>query len=916
MPTQQLQADGTGAPLPRRAGSWLLKAALVAAAYAVCGKLGLLLAIPPGYATAVWPPSGVALAAVMLGGARLWPGVMLGSFLVNVSTSWDASTPEALARSLAIALAIAGGAALQAVVGGWLIRRFVGYRNIFTQEVDVVRILLYGAPLSCLINSFIGTGTLWWAGLVPTPNLLFNWWTWWVGDSIGVLIFMPLICAWALPGRQWLGRQVSLTLPLAAMFVAMVGLFFFVSSREQTRLQGEFDRTAQRIAAAFQARLDNDLVVLDAINGLLTVSDRITAQQFHDFVAPRMQGRSDIKALEWLPRVGDGERAGFEETMRAAARPGFRIWEKDSQGRDVPAATRPEYFPVTYLEPFAGNAVAQGYDDNSEPTRSAALRHAITTGRTTATARIRLVQERGEQWGTIVFSPVFRNGAAGAQQPGQLLGFALAVFRIGDLVQAALQEAAASGLELRLLDAALPPDQGVLYQAAATEQLKPRQIARSRSITVNMAERQWSLDFILPADYLVSHRSWQAWGLLAVGLLITGMLGILILVLIGRESKVEELVQSRTSALRAAQLRFRRLLENTPDAMVITDHNGIIQLVNARIEQLFGYSREEMIGQPVELMVPDRQRPAHTGHRAAFFGSPQARPMGAGLELWGRRKDGTEVPVEISLSPLETEEGVWATAAIRDISERKAAEQKLASYAKDLERSNAELEQFAYVASHDLQAPLRSIVGFGQLLQADYKGRFDADADTYIGFMVNSAGQMQSLIRDLLTYSRIGRGSALGGSADCGQVLAEVLAQLRPLIQERNALITHDPLPEVACAPLELGQIFQNLIGNAIKFQNAGSRPLIHIGAQRDGEFWRLSVRDNGIGIDARYRERIFHMFQRLHTPDKFEGTGIGLAICRKIVLRHGGRLWVESEPGRGSTFYFTFAGSASGAAA
>jgi signal transduction histidine kinase/integral membrane sensor domain MASE1 len=780
MPTAQAMATATGRPPLHPALSWLLKAAAVAAAYAICGRLSLLLAIPPGYATAVWPPSGIALAGILLGGARLWPGVLLGSFLVNVSTSWDASTPAALALSLAIALAIGGGAALQAVVGAWLIRRFVGYRNIFTQEVDVVRILLFGAPLSCLINSVIGVGTLWLAGLIPAPSLLFNWWTWWVGDSIGVLIFTPLICAWALrPRQQWLGRQISLTLPLAAMFAAVVALFFYVSSREQTRLQAEFDRTTQRIAASLQARLDNDLTILDSINGLFAVSDAITARQFHDFVAPRLQGRSDIKALEWQPRIEDSERDGFEQAMRAAGDPAFRIWEKDAQGRAVPAARRPQYVPVTYIEPIEGNDVALGYDDESEPTRAAALRSAMASGRTSATARIRLVQETGEQWATILFSPVFRSAADHGGQAGSLRGFAVAVFRIGDLAQSSMQEAAATGLELRLLDNSLPTNQTVLYQSGNSGQLKPRQIAQSRSVPVRMAERQWTLEFILPADYLVSHRSWQAWGLLAVGLLITGLLGILILVLIGRESKVEELVQQRTAALRAAQ--------------------------------------------------------------------------------------------------------------------------------QDLERSNAELEQFAYVASHDLQAPLRSIVGFGQLLQSDYKGRFDADADSYIGFMVKSAGQMQSLIRDLLSYSRIGRGSALGGSADCGQVLAGVLAQLQPLIQERGALISHDPLPVVACAPLELGQIFQNLIGNALKFQPAGNRPLIHVGAEREGGYWRLSVRDNGIGIDARYRERIFQMFQRLHGADKFEGTGIGLAICRKIVLLHGGRLWVESEPGRGSTFYFTF---------
>ena len=892
--------------LPRSAGRHLLLLAAIAAAYAVVGRLGLLLAIPPGYATAVWPASGVALAAILLGGRRLWPGVLLGSFLVNIWTSLDSTSLAALAKSAAIAVSIGGGAALQALAGAYLIRRFVGYRNIFTQEVDVVRILFLGGPLSCVVNSLVGVGTLWAAGLIPAPNLLFNWWTWWVGDSIGVLIFLPLICAWALrPQRRWLRQQVALTLPLMAMFAVVVCLFFFVSSREQTRLQTEFERTTERIGEGFQARVDSDLTVLDAVRSFFAASDHVSEQQFGIFVASQLQAHPDIRALEWLPRVSAAELPGFEAGMRAAGNAGFRVWQKDGQGSDLAVTPRPVYFPVAYLAPRQSNEVALGYDDASEPTRGAALQHAIDSGRVTATARIRLVQETGEQWGAILFAPVFRD-PSGEAQPRLLLGFALAVFRIGDLAQSSLQDVAGAGMKLRLMDNTPGEQPAVLCETGEPELLKPRQIAKSRAVQLRVAERLWTLEFTLPADYLVAHRSWQAWGLLAVGLLITGLLGILILVLIARQAKVEELVLSQTAELKLAQGRFRRLLENTPDAMVITDQAGTIQLVNAQIERLFGYSREEMIGQSVELMVPERLRRQHVGYRTGYFGRPQARPMGANIELWGRRKDGSEVPVEISLSPLETEDGTWATAAIRDISERKAAEQRLADYAKDLERSNGELEQFAYVASHDLQAPLRSIVGFGQILRQDYLGRLDAEADTYIQFMVKSAAQMQSLIRDLLTYSRIGREGALGGPADCGEALAEVQLQLQSLIRERGAQITHDPLPVVACAPLELRQVLQNLIGNAIKFQTPGRQPLIHVAAVREGREWKISVRDNGIGIEPRYRERIFQMFQRLHTSEQYEGTGIGLAICRKIVQRCGGRLWAESEPGQGSTFCFT----------
>lgn len=903
---------------PRRsvAGGYLLRLAAVAAAYAVCGRLSLLLAIPPGYATAVWPPSGVALAAMLLGGPRLWPGVLLGSFLVNISTAWDASTTPALARSLAIALSIGGGAALQALAGAQLIRRFVGYRNIFTQEVDVVRMLLLGGPLSCVVNSLVGVSTLWVAGLIPAPNLLFNWWTWWVGDSIGVLIFMPLICAWALrPRRRWLRQQIALTLPLAAMFAIVVCLFFFVSRREQTRLQSEFEQTTRHIAEEFQARLDNDLIVLEAVRSFFAAADQVSERQFDIFVASQLRAHPDIRALEWGPRIEPAQLPAFEAAMRAAGHAGFRVWQKDDQGRAVPVSPRDAYFPVSYMAPRNGNEAALGYDTNSEAVRHVAVAHAIDSGRATASGRIRLVQEPGEQWGTILYSPVFP-GAAGPGNPGrQPVGLSQAVFRIGDLAQLMLQEVAAAGLKLRLLDSTAPAQPELLCETGAPELLKPSQVARSRLVPVQMAERQWTLEFTLPADYLVAHRSWQAWGLLAVGLIITGLLGVLILVLIARQAKVEELVQSQTKELKAAESRFRRLLENTPDAMVITDQSGIIQLVNAQIEQLFGYSREEMIGQPIELLVPERLRAQHGGYRKSYFEQPQTRPMGADIELRGRRKGGGEVPVEISLSPLETEEGTWATAAIRDISERKAAEQRLADYAKDLERSNGELEQFAYVASHDLQAPLRSIVGFGQILRQDYRGRLDAEADTYIQYMVKSATQMQSLIRDLLTYSRIGRDDGSGGPADCAEVLAEVEVQLQPLIREHGAQITHDPLPVVACTPLELRQILLNLIGNALKFQTPERQPRIHLGAVREEHGWHLSVSDNGIGIEPRYRERIFQMFQRLHTADRYEGTGIGLAICRKIVQRHGGRLWVESEPGQGSVFHFTLQAGGGGRA-
>ncbi|MGQ0530252.1 MAG: MASE1 domain-containing protein [Panacagrimonas sp.] len=216
----------------------------VALVYAVSGKLSLLLAIPPGYATAVWPASGAALAACLLWGWRMWPGVLVGSFLVNVATSWDGSTLALAVRSTVLALSIGTGAALHAVVGAWLIRRSGGFANVFTPEAGVIRMLMLGGPASCVISASVGVGSLWTAGLIPTPNLIFNWWTWWVGDSIGVMIFTPLICAWSLPS-SWRRQKIALSLPMGVLFAVVVSLFFYVSAGESKRLSAEFEARAR-----------------------------------------------------------------------------------------------------------------------------------------------------------------------------------------------------------------------------------------------------------------------------------------------------------------------------------------------------------------------------------------------------------------------------------------------------------------------------------------------------------------------------------------------------------------------------------------------------------------------------------------------------------------------------------------------
>jgi PAS domain S-box-containing protein len=479
-------------------------------------------------------------------------------------------------------------------------------------------------------------------------------------------------------------------------------------------------------------------------------------------------------------------------------------------------------------------------------------------------------------------------------------------------------------------------------------------------------------------------------------------------------------------ALRSSEAKFRGLLESAPDAMVISNLQGRILLVNAETERLFGYSRDELIGQNVEALVPERFRGKHPGHC-----------HGRGI-----RKDKTEFPIEIGLSLIDAAEGALISNAIRDVTARveaqealRASEEKLRmtleaaemgswfwdiqqdeiSYSEkfvtlyglapgakltvadilqlihpddrerilqsikntlelgmtydveyraiwpdssvhwlaakgrahrnpegvatrmqgvlldidvrkaaqealkhrevlerrsaELKRSNDELQQFAYIAAHDLQEPLRMVASYTQLLSKRYKGRLDSDADDFIAYAVDGAHRMQRLVEDLLAYCRVGTAGNSFRETSCEAALELALANLQGAIRDSGAVVTHDPLPTVTADSAQLVQLFQNVVGNAIKYRSAAP-PQVHVSAEnRTGEEWIFSIRDNGLGIEPQFFERIFVMFQRLHGRNDFSGTGIGLALCKKIAERHGGRMWVESVPGNGSTFYFALPG-------
>jgi PAS domain S-box-containing protein len=479
---------------------------------------------------------------------------------------------------------------------------------------------------------------------------------------------------------------------------------------------------------------------------------------------------------------------------------------------------------------------------------------------------------------------------------------------------------------------------------------------------------------------------------------------------------------------------FKALFEHATLSILVADETGIIRMVNPGTEKLFGYSKQELTGQPVELLIPLELRDNHRQYRQQYFDAPKVRPMGFGRELFARHKDGRTFPVEISLGhykldnkkmavafitdiserkrqeeilrvreettrlimnsaldaiicidtdgritvwnpqaekifgwkeidvrgsllsetiiphkyrqaheagmkhylqsgegpvlnqiieitalhisgrefpieltivPIHQDGTLFFCAFLRDITERKNAEERQKQYANVLKQKNIELEQFAYVVSHDLQEPLRTVSGFVDLLRRHYKGKEDEVSGRYINYITEASQRMRILVKDLLDYSRLGRERKLG-QIDCNEVVREALSDLAIAIRESQAKVNIEALPVISGYRTEIKQLFQNLISNSLKFRKPNEIPVIDLWAEDDKDFWKFTIRDNGIGINKKHWDRIFVIFQRLHLKNEYDGTGIGLAHCKKIVELHEGKIWLESTPGNGTDFFFT----------
>ncbi len=866
----------------------------MAVVYALAGWLALRLAIPPGYATAVWPAAGLALAAALLRGPRVLPGVALGSASVNV---WTAIENGQSSRAALVVTGMIGlGASLQAFVGSRLVRRFVGRDDPLVDERSVGRFLLLAGPVACTVSASFGVTTLAVAGGMPWADFGISWVTWWVGDAIGAMIFGPLALVWAArPRAKWRTRQASVSIPLGLTFALVTVFFVRTSAWEQSRLRTEFTRRADVLADRVRSALGGYEDVVHAVAAFVSSAPELDQDRLSRFARPLLERNPGIDAVSFDARVAAAERDSFERSSN------LRITEWRGGGQVAPAGRRDEHVVVRYIEPVRGNGPAVGFDVASDPVRARALGRARDEAAALATDFVTLVQDAEREPAFLYFVPVYRTGAPPAGVPRRratLAGYAAGVFRLRPMVHSVVGRSAWRDVSLAIVDRTDGARRGIFSSSEDPPRTGPTPVVRS----VELGGRRWDLE-LRPAGSSLVQRSWAAWTILVGGLLVTSLLGAFLLVVTGRSVLVAGLVGERTAALRGreAQLAEAEAIANLGSWSWDLVSDRVVW--SEELSRIHG-TRPGACTSLIQWM--DR---VHPQDREAVSDALEATRSGGGpFEVSYRvvRPDGETRYVEGRGRLVAAEDGASPKliGTARDVSEVRSLETRVA-----LADRLASLGTLAGGVAHEINNPLAYVLTNLDVVAEQIREKAGAEPDLDTRDLLaavddarDGADRVRRIVADLRIFAREDGGAV--GPIDVRMVLDRTAAMAGNEIRHRARLVKdYAEVPAVHGSEPKLAQLFLNLLVNAAQAIPEGhaeeNEIRLRCAPHPDGRVL-VEVQDTGRGMPADVAARAFDPF--FTTKGVGAGMGLGLSICHGIVRSLGGEIGLQSTPGSGTT--------------
>ncbi|MFZ5774211.1 MAG: response regulator [Thermodesulfobacteriota bacterium] len=906
-----------------------IRIVLIALFYVALGAAGLSLAIPPGYATPVFPAAGMAIAVTLYSGPRLLSGIWLGSVLLNCLVAWQNGHLGLMSVMVAALLGI--GSTLQTWCARSVVMHWVGHAwRRLEDEHDIIKFLGIAGPLSCLVSATLGISVLFFARIIPPTALFFSWWNWWIGDTIGVLIFTPLTLIFLLRKESpWKERRTIVALPLLVTLCLVAGVYLGVSRQEQRKQQEQIAEYGSRIRQALDYRFIAHQEALAALARLIEVMPDMNFEHFDSFTHVTLKGNPDIFALSYNHFVPQASRLAFESAM-AQKLPvsNFRITERDNEKRLIPAAERQHYVAVGYIAPLEGNRPALGYDINSEPTRRDAIDRAVKSKGVAVTAPIQLVQDQKKRPGVLMLYPAYVSSGG----TDTLIGFAVAVLKLDEMAQIATGTKVPDGIVFRLSDLEAGIDHGFFYQSDEGLHQPTQPFLWQQHLAI--ADRQWTLAVFPTTEYLQQHRSLFSWGVGLAGLLFAMLLQVLLLAMTGRTAVIRQKVDERTEELQQAhdklrqfaeltmeKERFQRsVLESMAEGVVSIDDKGTVISANSAAEAIFSYERKGMVGLHIHNLMPEECRKHHgrVGGDSAVDHPAEQNIMGEISKVQGVRSNGDIFPIEIILSQMQLHGQRTFIAVIRDITERARVERELWEAKLLAESASRAKSDFLANMSHEVRTPMNAIIGMSHLVA---KTQLTPGQRGYINQIHASAQALLGILNDILDFSKIEAGK-LAIEKKRFQ-LSAVIEQVGSVIaiaaesKDIDFFVSVEPrVPKILIGdPLRLGQVLLNLTNNAVKFTESGGITL-HVGwdepvTGREQGVFRFAIADTGIGMTEAQIKNLFQPFTQADTSTsrKYGGTGLGLAISKQLVrLMGGGDIGVQSILGKGSTFSFTAA--------